>query len=234
MDAVLLVGGKGTRLQAVVKDRPKPMAEVRGRPFVEWLLLALRTQGVRRVILATGHMAEVVEAHFAASRPLDLELLFSHEAAPLGTGGALRHSLEKISTDRVLVLNGDSFCPFDLAHLEEVHRRAEALATLWLVPVEDCGRYGAVEIEADGRVAAFREKSVQRTAGLISAGIYLLERRLLHTIPSGQPVSLETELFPSLINRGLHAAVGSGPFLDIGTPESYAGAEEFFALGTPA
>lgn len=228
-DAIILVGGKGTRLQPVVKDRPKPMAEVQGRPFLEWLLAQLRAQGIQRIILATGFKAESIEAHFTGASPLGLDLVFSQETGPMGTGGAIRNALNVLSTDRVLVLNGDSTCPFDLARMMDTHLRREALATLWLVPMEDCSRYGSVEIEGDGRVSSFCEKSSVSRAGLISAGIYLLEKRLLQTIPPGQETSLEREIFPPLIGRGLCAVVGKGPFLDIGTPESYAMADRFLA-----
>ncbi len=228
-DAIILVGGKGTRLQPVVKDRPKPMAEVLGRPFLEWLLMGLRAQGTSRVVLATGYKAEVIQHHFTGPLPLGLDLVFSQESEPLGTGGALRNAMGQLSTDRVLVLNGDSICPFDLPAMMEAHLRAGALATLWLVPMEDCGRYGSVEIDGEDRVNAFSEKSSLPRSGLINAGIYLLEKRLLQAIPAGQATSLEREIFPSLIGRGLHAVVGRGPFLDIGTPESYATADLFLA-----
>lgn len=234
-DAIILVGGKGTRLQPVVKDRPKPMAEVLGRPFLEWILMGLRAQGIERVILATGYKAEVIRTHFTGLRPVGMDLVVSHEEEPLGTGGALRNALSRLSTDRVLVLNGDSMCPFHLSTMMESHLRTGALATLWLVPMEDCRRYGSVEIDAEGRVSGFNEKSASPGSGLINAGIYLVEKKLLHSIPQAQPSSLEREVFPSLIGRGLWAVVGQGPFLDIGTPESYAQADQFLSaarLGT--
>ncbi len=227
-DIIILVGGRGTRLQSVVSDRPKPLAEVAGRPFVEWLLLALRAQGVRRAVLATGYKGEMVEAYFADGARLDMNLTYAHETVPLGTGGAARHALEQTSTERVLVLNGDSFCPFDVARLLEAHARTAAVATLWLVHMDDCGRYGAVDVADDGRVRSFQEKSPNLGAGLINAGVYLFERSALEAIPTGRAVSLERETFPALIGQSLYATVGEGPFLDIGTPESYASAEQFF------
>jgi NDP-sugar pyrophosphorylase family protein len=205
------------------------MAPVAGRPFVEWLLLALRAQGLRHVILATGYMGEMVEAHFEGGSRWGLDLRYAHERTSLGTGGAARHAIQQAVTGRILVLNGDSFCPFDVDRLADVHRRATARATLWLVPMDDCRRYGTVEIAADGRVVSFHEKSPTLKAGLINAGIYLFEREALDAIPSGRAVSLESEVFPSLIGRGLSATIGQGPFLDIGTPESYAAAESFIA-----
>jgi NDP-sugar pyrophosphorylase family protein len=232
MDAIVLAGGKGTRLQRIVGDRPKPMAQVAGRPFVEWLLLALRSQGLRRVILSTGYKGDMVEAHFGDGERLGLDLIYSHESVPLGTGGAVRHALRKVETDRALVLNGDSFCQFSVNQLASVHLQTRAQATLWLVQMDDCRRYGAVEIERNGNVVAFREKSLDQHAGLINAGVYLIDRHVLAAIPADRPVSLETDVFPTLIGRGLHATSGKGVFLDIGTPESYRLADSFIARNT--
>ncbi len=229
IDAIVLAGGKGTRLQSVVSDRPKPMAEVAGRPFVEWLLLALRAQGLQRVVLATGYKGEMVASYFGDGARLGLELVYAQEEVPLGTGGAVRHALPLTTTARVLALNGDSFCPFDVGRLAAAHEARGAAATLWLVRMDDCRRYGAVETAADGRVLSFREKNPDLGAGLINAGVYLFERATLDAIPAAQPVSLESDIFPDLIGHGLYAAAGDGPFLDIGTPESYGSAEAFFA-----
>ena len=234
LDALILVGGKGARLQSVVSDRPKPLAEVAGRPFVEWLLLALRAQGVRRVIFCTGYMSEMVEAHFRDGRQWDMEVVYSRDPIPLGTAGAVRYALSQVRSDRFLVMNGDSYCRVDVSRLEEVHTTRGACATLWLVRVDNCRRYGSVVIGEDGAVQAFREKSPEKCTGLINAGIYLLEREAAETIPEGRAVSLETEFFPRLIGHGLYAVVGEGPFLDIGTPEAYNKAPQFFASETLA
>lgn len=222
MDAVILVGGKGTRLQGVVADRPKPMADVAGRPFVEWLVLALRARGFRRVVLCTGYRSEAVANHLGDGHRLDMEIVYSHEPTPLGTGGALRRALDKIQTESFLALDGDSYCRFNLTRLQEVHRARQALATLWLTSVDDCGRYGTVEVDDTGAVRAFREKIAASQAGLINAGVCLLERSSVESIPPGRAVSIETDFLPGLIGRGLYAVVGDGVFLDIGTPEAYA------------
>jgi NDP-sugar pyrophosphorylase family protein len=231
-DAMILVGGKGTRLQSIVSDRPKPMAEVAGRPFVEWLLLALRVQGVQRVIFCTGYMSEMVEAHFRDGRQWDMEVVYSRDPIPLGTAGAVRYALSQVRSDRFLVLNGDSYCRVDVSRSEEVHSTRDARATLWLVQVNDCRRYGSVVVGDNGAVQAFREKLPEKRAGLINAGVYLLEREVAESIPDGRAVSMETEFLPQLIGHGLYAVVGEGPFLDIGTPEAYAVADAFFGWGT--
>jgi NDP-sugar pyrophosphorylase family protein len=171
----------------------------------------------------------MVEAHFGDGARWGLRLTYAQEERPLGTGGATRHALRHVRSPRVLVLNGDSWCPLEVDRLRATHAAAGARATLWLIHMDDCRRYGSVEIAPDGRVLAFREKAASAREGLVSAGVYLFERDLLEALPADRAVSLETEVFPSLIGRGLYGVVAQGPFLDIGTPESYAMAESFFA-----
>ena len=228
LEAMILVGGKGTRLQNMVSDRPKPLAEVAGRPFVEWLVIALQAQGVRRLIFCTGYMSEVIEAHFGDGRQWGMEILYSRDPIPLGTAGAIRYALGQVRSDRFLVRNGDSYCRVNVSSLEEAHVARGACASLWLVPVDDCRRYGWVEIGEDGAVQAFHEKPSEKHDGLISAGVYLLEREVVESIPEGLSISIETDFFPRLIGNGLYAVVGKGPFLDIGIPEAYIAAQKFF------
>jgi NDP-sugar pyrophosphorylase family protein len=227
MEAMLLVGGKGRRLTSVVNDRPKSMAAVANRPFLEWLLLMLRIQGVRRAILCTGYMSHVIESHFRNGHRIGMEIVYSHESVPLGTGGAVRRALRKVNGKRFLVLNGDSYCRVDIERFLRNHLRAGVPASLWAVSVEDCGRYGSVEISETNAVLGFHEKAKERRSGLINAGVYLFERTVIEAIPSKRPVSLENEVFPRLVGQDLCAVVGEGPFIDIGTPESYAVAASF-------
>lgn len=205
------------------------MAEVGGRPFVAWLIRELEAQGIRRVVFCTGYRGEVIEECFGAGRG-DLEFLYSPEASPLGTAGALRHAMHLVRGDRFLALNGDSYTPFEIPRLLELHRKKEARATLWLVPVDDSRRYGSVAVDRDGAVLRFDEKRAYGVAssGLINAGVYLLERDLLSSLPEAVAASLETEVLPAWIGRGLFAVPGPGPFCDIGTPESYAYARKYF------
>ncbi len=230
-EAVILAGGKGTRLKRIVKDRPKPMAVVAGRPFLERLVHLLYSQGFHRIIFSSGFMAEVIEAHFGDGSSWQMEFEYSVDPFPLGTAGAVRHALSNLYSERFIVLNGDSYCPVDTQRLEKVHSAAAARATLWLVRADDCSRFGSVDLSPDGTVRAFHEKAEVRCPGVINAGIYMLERDAVATIPEGVEVSLEKELFPSLIGHGLYGVIGEQPFLDIGTPEAYASAERFFALG---
>jgi len=226
-DVLVLAGGLGTRLRSSVSDRPKVMALVAGKPFLEWLVDDLRSQGVRRLVLCTGYRSEDIEDHFGSGRSRDMEIAYSRESAPLGTGGALRLALPRLKGSRFFVLNGDSLCDFDLRALRRLHGENSAAATLWLVPVEDTGRFGEVTLNARQEIAGFREKSGSGSPGLINAGVYLLERRVVESIAGNAAASLERDVLPGWVGRGLFGAVGRGPFLDIGTPESYRDAERF-------
>jgi NDP-sugar pyrophosphorylase family protein len=225
--AAILAGGLGTRLRGVVADRPKVLAEVRGRPFLAFLLDQLRAAGVGRAVLCTGYRGEQVRAAFG-DRHGSLDLAYSQEPLPLGTGGALRRALPLLPSDPILVLNGDSFCDADLEGFWNWHLSQRAAASLLLVRVPDTARYGRVQVQEDGRVLRFEEKADAGGPGWINAGIYLLRRSLVLEVPQGCTVSLERELFPAWIGRGLCGHASAGRFLDIGTPESYALAEQFF------
>lgn len=225
--AVVLAGGLGTRLRSVVADRPKVLAEVNGRPFLCYLLDQLTTAGIRRIVLATGYMAETVSSILGA-RYHDADLRYSVETEPLGTGGALRLALPHLDTDPVLVLNGDSFCAVDLATFAVAHAQRNAVASLALATVADISRYGAVDLAADGAITAFEEKGERRGQGLINAGIYLLQRSTFAAIPAGVAVSLERDVFPGLISNGLYGFTQTGRFIDIGVPDDYQAAAAFF------
>ena len=229
--AVILAGGLGTRLRSVVADRPKVMAEVRGQPFLTYLLEQLAQAGFKHTVLCTGYLGEQVKATFGDTYS-SLHLEYSQESSPLGTAGALQLALPLFQSDRVLVVNGDSFCHANLREFWAWYTAKGAEAALLLTQVADTKRYGRVQVEPSGQVLKFEEKGDTEGAGWINAGIYLLERRLLSTIPKSRAVSLETEMFPKWIERGLYGYCSPGRFLDIGTPESYAIAEQFFARET--
>lgn len=228
MTAAILAGGLGTRLRSAVADRPKVLAEVRGRPFLAYLLDQLADAGVRNVALCTGYLGEQVQALFGDSYG-GLRLVYSQESSPLGTAGALRLGLPLFKSDPVLVMNGDSFCDADLRVFWAWHQVRDANATLFLTEVPNTGRYGQVYVDANGLVLSFDEKNRSDGPGWINAGIYLINRNLLLTIPAGRAVSLEQDMFPAWIGRGLHGYQGKGRFIDIGTPETYKTTEQFFA-----
>jgi NDP-sugar pyrophosphorylase family protein len=170
-------------------------------------------------------MSEVVEAHFGNGQNLGMDIAYSCDPFPLGTGGALRYALSKTKSEHLLILNGDSYCRFDFPNFLKTHQIRCAKASLILVRAEDCSRYGTVKINKDGKVLAFSEKSSRRHEGFINTGIYLLDRKVVEEIQEGKMVSLEKEVFPKLIGKGLYGVLSEGPFIDIGTPESYLRAE---------
>ena len=234
--AVILLGGKGTRLAAQFPDRPKCLVPVAGRPFLEWQLDWLKRNGAVRVLLAAGHLADVLEAHLAA-RPADgLEIVLSREPAPLGTGGALKYVEPQLVSDPVFVVNGDSLAPnLDFSTLwktgrgffRTVEKRWPGCAALLVAPIENAGRYGTVEFDPDGYATAFREKA-DRAAGFVNAGLYLLPRSVVADIPAGKAVSLETEIFPALAARRRLVAIPiPPPLLDMGTPDGLAAMAAF-------
>jgi histidinol-phosphate phosphatase family protein len=231
--AVVLAGGVGSRLRSVVSDRPKVLASIHNRPFLAYLLDVLedaaRAHLIRgEVVLCTGYMADRVEETFGPAYGR-MRVHYSRELTPLGTGGALRAAMPRIKTDSVLVMNGDSFCEVDLHALAAAHQTRRAEATIVLTEVPDTQRFGRVQIDGGGHVLGFEEKGTHSGPGWINAGVYLLDRRLLETIPADRAVSLEKEVFPAWIGRGLYGHPVRGRFLDIGTPQSFAAAEDFFS-----
>lgn len=227
-DVIILVGGYGSRLRSIIHDRPKPLAEFSGRPILKWILQHLEKQGFYRMILATGFQGQKIESYFSNNDHGELQMIFSREATPLGTGGAIRQALPNVTTEQVLIINGDSFCPFHWRCLSDFHAKHNAEATLCVVPMKNCDRYGSVETGAEGRITGFLEKGRKAECSLVSAGIYLLERRVLEIIPPGKS-SLEREIFPRLIGRRFYAAQEEAPLHDIGTPEGYEEATRFFS-----
>ncbi len=233
---IILAGGLGTRLRSVVTDRPKVLAEIRNQPFLSYLLDQVSKAGVREVVLCTGYLGEQVRSYFGESYK-GTRLAYSQELSPLGTAGALRLAMPLFSSAPVIVMNGDSYCKVDLhAFFAWYQERQQENAALVLTEVPDTDRYGRVNVDAEGLVGSFTEKGNETGPGWINAGIYLLSNRLLETIPAKGTVSLEREVFPRWIGHGLCGYQTKGEFLDIGTPESYALAEQFFEVmySTPA
>lgn len=227
VDVLILAGGKGTRLSPVIAGKPKVLAEINGRPYLEHLLDLLMRSGFRRVILCTGHESDEV-AKAIGTWFGELCIGYSVESSPLGTGGAVRNALGLIRSDCVFVLNGDSFHDVDFASLLHFHQTREADATITLLQVDNCSRFGSVEINHDQEIVAFAEKKKQAGPGLINAGIYVLNDNIIAEIPPGEDISIELDVFPQWIGRRFFGFRSTGAFIDIGTPESYAAAGRFF------
>lgn len=224
---MVLAGGLGTRLRSTVPDRPKVLARIHGRPFLSFILDQLDSNGLGSVVLSTGYLGEQIESEYGSSYR-SLRLTYSREKAPLGTAGGLRLALPLVTSESALVLNGDSFCDVDFEAFWDFHRDHDRSPTLLLTEVSDTARYGRVEIDDSCNVVAFREKTGAVGAGRINAGVYLFSRSFLQSIPSDRALSLETDVLPAWVGRGLRGYPHGERFIDIGTPESFAAAGNFF------
>jgi D-glycero-alpha-D-manno-heptose 1-phosphate guanylyltransferase len=211
----------------VVPDLPKPLAPVAGRPFLTYLLDEFARGGMRRAILATGYMAEKIE-QLIGDRWQGMEVIYSRETEPLGTGGAIRQAVQLLAGDAAYVTNGDTFARIDLGELEKFTRARQLPMGMALAWVPDSARYGAVDIEAD-RVAGFQEKG-SIGGGYINAGTYLLTSSAIAALPSANNYSFESEVLRPQVLAGRVAAFGkSRDFIDIGVPDDYRRAQDLLA-----
>jgi NDP-sugar pyrophosphorylase family protein len=223
--AILLAGGKGTRLQAVLSSKPKPLASVGNVPFLELLVMQLRSQGIRRMIMSTGYLAEQIEDTFGDGRRWEADIQYAREAEPLGTAGALKFAASLLKKDSAfLIINGDSFTELDMNGFIRFHRQQGGLVSMAVCRVPDASRYGTVHFDGKKRITGFSEKTGKQQPGFINAGVYVFKRATLDRIPEG-PCSLEKDVFPKLLTKGMYAFEGQGIFIDIGTPEDYARAQ---------
>jgi NDP-sugar pyrophosphorylase family protein len=227
--AVLLVGGKGTRLRPIISAIAKPMATIGDRPFLELLVRQLSCQGIRRLVMCTGYLSREIEDEFGDGHTRGVEIEYSKEPEPLGTAGAIKFAepfLRGVSI--FLVMNGDSFIEMDLRELLRFHRESGGLASMAVLRMKNKKRYGTVQMDAKGRVYGFAEKISVESGGFVNAGVYVFNREIFEHIPEG-PASLEKDIFPKLLAYGVYASVQGGVFIDIGTPEDYVRAQELNA-----
>src|SRR4051794_39403737 len=225
MEAIVLVGGQGTRLRPLTLDTPKPMLPVAGVPFLTHQLSRLRAAGVEHVVLATSYRAEVFAAHFGDGAGLGLRIDYVTEVDPLGTGGGIRNVVDRLDggpRDPVIVLNGDILSGHDLRAQVDAHRAADAAVTLHLVHVDDPRAFGSVPTDGAGRVTAFVEKSPEPVSDQVNAGCYVFTRDVIDDIPPGVIVSVERDTFPTLLATGgtVVGVVDDGYWLDVGTPSA--------------
>lgn len=228
--AIILAGGFGTRLKHVVSDVPKPMAPINGKPFLAYLLDSLVEKGITKVVLATGYKHQIIEHHFGNSFN-DIEITYSVENEPLGTGGAIANAMSLVdkSDKEVLVLNGDSYFDFDLTSILEFHQKNGSDITIALKEMTEFDRYGLVKVKDTGEVIAFEEKK-PTTIGLINSGCYILSKKLGSKLNDFKaPFSFEQAI---LENKSIpikrFGLVQEGYFIDIGIPEDYKKAANYF------
>jgi mannose-1-phosphate guanylyltransferase len=223
MRAVVLVGGEGTRLRPLTETVPKPLLPLMDRASLDHVLDHLARHGVHEVVLSSSYLESTFHA-FIEARHGDPAISWITESEPLGTGGAIVNSLERLDDDEpFFALNGDILTDLDLTGMLAFHRERGSAATIALTHVEDARPFGLVPTEPDGRVVEFREKPTELVPGDINAGTYVLEPSALRAWPVGENVSIERQIFPSLIDEGrpLYGFVSDAYWLDLGTPEKY-------------
>ncbi|GGK95353.1 sugar phosphate nucleotidyltransferase [Streptomyces flaveus] len=238
-EAILLVGGKGTRLRPLTVHTPKPMVPAAGVPFLTHQLARAKAAGVEHIVLATSYLAEVFEPYFGDGSSLGLHIEYVTEAEPLGTGGAIRNVASRLHSapdDPVLIFNGDILTGLDIPALVATHQSSGADVSLHLTRVADPRAYGLVPTDASGRVQAFLEKPQtpeEIVTDQINAGAYVFRRSVIDMIPAGRPVSVERETFPDLLSSGAHlqGMVDSTYWLDLGTPQAFVRGSADLVLG---
>ncbi|WP_025686613.1 sugar phosphate nucleotidyltransferase [Mycobacterium tuberculosis] len=224
VDAVVLVGGKGTRLRPLTLSAPKPMLPTAGLPFLTHLLSRIAAAGIEYVILGTSYKPAVFEAEFGDGSALGLQIEYVTEEHPLGTGGGIANVAGKLRNDTAMVFNGDVLSGADLAQLLDFHRSNRADVTLQLVRVGDPRAFGCVPTDEEDRVVAFLEKTEDPPTDQINAGCYVFERNVIDRIPQGREVSVEREVFPALLADGdckIYGYVDASYWRDMGTPEDF-------------
>lgn len=221
MQALVLVGGRGTRLRPLTYTTPKPALTLVDRPFLNYMTEWLGSHGVEEVILACGFLPDEMKKVLGDGEPGGPRLKYLVEEQTLGTAGAIRFALDHLE-ERFFALNGDVLADLDLTALWEQHEVTGARATLGLYEVEDASSYGLVDIDGDGQVLKFSEKDPARVgSGLINAGTYVLERDAIAEVQPGREVSIEKDFYPSITGKGLYARRLDGYWMDFGTPERY-------------
>ncbi len=227
MRVLILAGGLGSRLQSLLRgQRPKPMAQVRGKPFLEYQIDQLRDYGFKHLVLCVGHLAHQIQDYFGDGRDRGVQIAYAVETELLGTAGAIKNA-ESFIEDAFLVLNGDSYLEVDFRELTEFHRHQRSadprtIGTIATVAVEDVTSYGKMDLNAEARLLRIREKG-ETGPGWINGGVYVLEPGILDFIPTGRVVSAEKETFPLLLEQNHHmfGYPVRGFFVDIGTPKGY-------------
>ncbi|MGB3633057.1 MAG: NDP-sugar synthase [Rubrobacteraceae bacterium] len=224
MQAVILVGGQGTRLRPITYDIPKALVPLRNRPFMGYMLDFLRSGGVEGAVLSLGYLPDQIQEYLAGCDLDGFSVDYAVEDRALGTAGGIKNAEQYLDGGPIVVVNGDVLCGANLRAAVEQHKASDALATITLTSVEDPTAYGLVEVDHDMLVHRFIEKPAYDavSTNLINAGVYVFEPEVLDMIPAGREVSIEREIFPKIQARGrLRAHVSSSYWKDIGTPRSY-------------
>jgi len=228
IDVLILCGGAGKRLGKISRNKPKPMMEVGGRPFLDFILDYMAGFGFRRFILGTGYKADFIKKHYLHNQKPGLNILFSQEKTPLDTGGAVKNAASKINSKYFFVLNGDSFCEFNPLDFVNFHKKKMAIASILLRKVSDGSEYGEIMLDGSSRIKGFNEKSSKAGRCLINAGVYIFDRQIFNLMPRSKKFSLERDFFSTITGGRFFGYSKPGFFIDIGTPARYRKANKYF------
>lgn len=219
IDVVILCGGLGKRLRSAVSDRPKVLAEISEKTFLDILIDDLLKYGFNNIILCVGYLKEQIKDHFNYDK--DFNITFSEEEVPLGTGGALKNARPFIKSDLFMVLNGDSICKINFHDFYDFHVRKKATLSMALVRTRAAQDFGSVVLDGSQRITSFTEKVASSNECLINAGIYLMQKDIFSFMPDKKHFSLEYDFFPKLIEDKCYGFIADSELIDIGTPERY-------------
>lgn len=217
IDVMILCGGRGTRLRPVISDRPKALAKIGNKPFLEILIDSITEQGFHNIILCVGYMKEQIQDNFRQDK--EYNLIFSEEETPLGTGGAVKRALSLIKTDLFIVLNGDSISRIDFRDFIRFHINKKSFMSMALFRSTDAADFGSVRMDSNKRIIDFKEKATGE--GFINAGIYIMNKNISSFMPEGNSFSLEDDVFPYIVKNNCYGYLLESEFIDIGTPERY-------------
>ncbi len=225
IEILILAGGKGTRLSSVVRDVPKPMALIGSEPFLKILIDSVKIQGFSKFRLLVGYKAEVIQSYFGNGSQFGLDIQYTLEDSPLGTGGAIKKAIGESQYDRFLIFNGDTLFEADLSDFISASSERFSLALRY---IEDSARYGQVKIDQKNLVSSFIEKNEKTGPGLVNAGIYYFTRQVLKYFPNQEAFSAEQEVMPRLAQEKLLMGFPlEGKFIDIGIPEDFLKAQNY-------
>lgn len=219
IDAVILCGGKGTRLQPLISDRPKVLAEFGDTTFLDILINSLKSHGFKRFILCVGYMKDQIKDHFKDTK--DIKILFSEENEPLGTGGALKKAEHLIQSKTFIVMNGDSICDINFYDFYHFHKNKNALLSMALVRSKESKDFGSVIMNESHEITCFKEKVLTENFCLINVGIYFMQKEIFSHMPSNSSFSLELDFFPQMIGERCAGFIIDSELIDIGTPDRY-------------
>lgn len=226
-EAIILAGGLGTRLRSVINDIPKPMAPIHNKPFMEYLLTYLNQFKIKKVVFSAGYKYQYIFDYFGDNYK-GIRLLYAIEDKPLGTGGGIRNAMDQINNDSFFLLNGDTYYEVDMVNLFNLHTEQKADITLSLKPMRNFTRYGTVKVKGT-EVIEFRAKRFTKR-GLINGGVYVVNRSVFSRYSQKERFSFEKEILQFMCkNLNFHGYVSEAHFIDIGIPEDYEKAREYFS-----